>query len=74
MAATPAEPETLSFASRLADLSARQDVADDGRWEQVASTGRSLADRLRTREGEGLSSHMPICVVNVSSYLTYLNG
>ncbi|KAF8507234.1 hypothetical protein JB92DRAFT_2735750 [Gautieria morchelliformis] len=50
MAATPAEPETLSFASRLTDLSARQDVADDGRWEQVASTARNLADRLRTRE------------------------
>lgn len=53
MTGSPNDPETLPFASRLADLYARQDIADEERWEQVASTAQSLADRLRTREGEG---------------------
>lgn len=56
MATSSTDPETLPFASRLADIHARQDVAADERWGQVASTARSLADRLRTREGEGQDS------------------
>lgn len=61
MAASTEDSETLPFASRLADLYARQDVAPDERWGQVASTARSLADRLRTREGEGQSSSV-VCL------------
>jgi hypothetical protein len=65
MAASPEDSETLPFASKLADLYARQDVAPDERWGQVASTARSLADRLRTREGEG---QPPSCILNVHRF------
>lgn len=70
MVISPNDPETLPFASRLADLAARQDVADDERWEHVASTARNIADRLRTREGEGqlLSSFHLHC--GLARYLT----
>ncbi|KAF8590562.1 hypothetical protein K439DRAFT_1403733 [Ramaria rubella] len=52
MATVPKESETVPLASKLIDISARQDVDVDQRWEEVAKTAESLANRLRTREGE----------------------
>lgn len=46
------EPETVQYASHLAEISAREDIPDQERWGQVATTARKLADRLRVRHGE----------------------
>lgn len=47
------ESETVQYASQLAEISAREDIPDQERWNQVAVTARRLADRLRIRHGEG---------------------
>ncbi|GJJ12165.1 hypothetical protein Clacol_006406 [Clathrus columnatus] len=46
------EPETVQYASQLADISAREDIPEQERWNQVAIAARRLADRLRNRHGE----------------------